>query len=210
LNTTGKQYSTDDIIRRKQNEILTVFLADVLKLGQDSGGSYALGDSKNNILSIALEGYLKAISDVINRDLIPQTLALNGWRFSAEQMPKMQFGEIEQRDLDVLSKYLQRTAATGLISPDTKLEQSLRDIADLPDADYDKPMPNQADPQSRSGDGMSQGMPNGTGDSNGDSGDDSVSNNENAQAPEGFQWVTVGGKSLLAMDEDVEDFSHEP
>ncbi|QDP66584.1 MAG: putative portal protein [Prokaryotic dsDNA virus sp.] len=177
---SGKQFSTDTVIRRKQNEMLTVFLADVLKIGQDSAGSYALSDSKNNILALALEGYLKTISDVINRDLVPQTLAMNGWKFSAEEMPKITFGDIEDRDLDVLSKYLQRVAATGLIFKDKKLDAAIRKAANLPEADYDDPMPEQDSGDSRSGSGLSEGMPNGTGDSDGDSGDDSIDNAENA------------------------------
>lgn len=177
---SGKQYSTDTVIRRKQNEILTVFMADVLKMGQDAAGSYALSDSKNNILALALEGYLKTIADVINRDLVPQTLALNGYRFSADEMPKIVFGEIEDRDLDVLSKFIQRTAATGVLSKDKKLDAAIRKMADLPEPDYDDPMPVEEGGESRSGDGMTQGMPNGTGDSDGDSGDDSIDNAENA------------------------------
>lgn len=160
--------------------MLTVFLADMLKLGQDSAGSYALSDSKNNILALALEGYLKTISDVINRDLVPQTLALNGWRFSAEEMPKITYGDIEDRDLDVLSKYLQRVAATGLIFKDKKLDSAIRKAANLPEADYDDPMPQQDAGESKSGSGLVEGMPNGTGDSSGDSGDDSIDNAENA------------------------------
>ena len=151
-------------------------------MGQDSSGSYALSDTKNNILGIALEGYLKAIQDVINRDLVPQTLALNGWRFSAEDMPKLQFGEVEARNLDDLSKFVQRTAASGALSVDTKLDNALRKAADLPEADYGSPMPASANEgnTSRSGDGLTEGMPSGTGDADGSNGDDSVSNNENA------------------------------
>lgn len=160
--------------------MLTVFLADMLKLGQDSTGSYALSDSKNNILALALEGYLKTISDVINRDLVPQTLAMNGYNFKASEMPQITYGDIEDRDLDELSKYIQRVSAVGAISVDRKLDAALRKAANLPEPDYDSPMPEQDTGESRSGDGMSQGMPNGTGDSSGDSGDDSIDNAENA------------------------------
>ena len=174
----GKQYSTDTVILRKQNEILTVFLADILKLGQDSTGSYALSDSKNNILTLALEGYLQVIQEVINRELIPQTLALNGWKFDAENTPRIKFGDIEERDLDMLSKFIQRTKSVNAISSDEDLDAGLREIARLPKPSYDKPLP-EAKMQSRSGDGMQSGMPNGTGDAS-EGGDDSTSNNENA------------------------------
>jgi len=177
---SGKSYNTDTIIRRKQNEMLTVFLADVLKLGQDSAGSYALGDSKNNLLALALESYLKTIEDVLNRDLIPQTLALNGWKFGDKDMPRLKFGDIEDRDLDDLGKYIQRVAAVGGISKDKNLDKALRAMANLPEPAYDQPMPDTGESQSRSGDGMTNGMSNGVGNSSGGSGDDSTDNNENA------------------------------
>lgn len=203
----GKQYKTDDIIRRKQNEILTVFLADVLKLGQDGSGSFALSDNKNNILALSLEYYLKTIADVLNKELVPQLLAMNGWRFTAEEMPKLVYGEFESRDLDVLSKFIQRCMAVGALSADKGLDNALREAADLPSADYEKPLPGGEENESRSGDGMKEGGSNGTGDSTGSSGDSSSSNSENAKAPEGFKWVELSsGKRILVMEEDYEDF----
>ena len=159
--------------------MLTVFMADVLKIGQDSAGSYALSDSKNNLLALALESYLKTIQDVINRELVPQTLAINGWNFDAKQMPKLTFGEIEDRDLDDLGKYIQRVAAVGALSKDKKLDAALRKAANLPEADYDDPMPVQEEAQSKAGSGMVEGLPNGEGES-AEGGDDSVGNSENA------------------------------
>lgn len=38
----GKQFNLGEIIQRKQNEIFWIYLADVLKLGTDSHGSFAL------------------------------------------------------------------------------------------------------------------------------------------------------------------------
>ncbi len=205
----GKQYNTDDIIRRKQNEILTVFLADVLKLGQDGSGSFALSDNKNNILALSLEYYLKTISDVINKDLVPQTLALNGWRFKADEMPKLQFGEFEERNLDLLSKFIQRCMAVGAISADKDLDAALREIGDLPMPSYDKAMPASENNKSRSGDGMKEGNSNGTGSSSGGSGDSSTNNSENASVPEGFKEVKVGDKEYIFTEEDAEEFKDE-
>lgn len=152
----GKQYNTDDIIKRKQNEMLTVFLADVLKLGQDGVGSYALSDSKNNLLTLAINSHLRMIADVINKDLIPQTLALNGILLEEEDMPKIKCGDLEDRDLDILSKFIQRCVSAGAISVDKNLDDSLREYASLPKAAYDQPLPATAIAQgsSRSGDGM--------------------------------------------------------
>lgn len=172
----GKQYSTDTIILRKSNEIFTSFLADVLKMGQDSVGSYALSDTKNNILALSLEYYLNIFTDVINRDLVPQTLALNGWTFEAGEMPKITFGKIEDRNLDDLGKFIQRAVSVGAVSTDKSLDAELRKLSGLPEPDYDQPMP-VTENNSRAGDGMKTA---GSGTSNDVGGnDDSVSNNEN-------------------------------
>jgi len=172
----GKQYSTDTVIRRKQNEILTVFMADLLKVGQDSAGSYALSDSKNNILALTLESYLTTMEDVLNRELVPQTLAINGWSFDDQEMPRLTFGKIEDRDLDDLSKYIQRAVSVNAISVDKSLDEALRKIANLPEPDYDNPMPAN-ETISRASDGFTTA---GEGTSDGISDDPSVGNNENA------------------------------
>lgn len=150
----GKQYSTSEVILRKQNEIFTVFLADVLKLGQDGSGSYALSDNKNNVLSLSLEYYLNIIADVINRDLVPQTLALNGWKFKASDMPKFAFGDVDDRNLEELGKFIQRTVSVKAMSQDKGLDAELRRVARLPLPDYDNPMPVVDTGDSRAGDGM--------------------------------------------------------
>ena len=201
----GKQYDTSKVILRKQNEIFTVFLADVLKLGQDGSGSYALSDNKNNVLALSLEYYLNIIADVINRDLVPQTLALNGWKFKASEMPKFTFGDIDQRDLDEMGKFIQRAGSVGFISKDKDLDAELRRLAGLPKPDYDNPMPETDKGTSRAGDGMAKGSGNGTSDSAG--GDNSTSNNENASVPEGFVKVNIRGHDYLMMEEDAEEFN---
>lgn len=200
----GKQYSTDTIILRKSNEIFTSFLADVLKMGQDSVGSYALSDTKNNILALSLEYYLNIFADVINRDIVPQTLALNGWTFEAGEMPKITFGKIEDRNLEDLGKFIQRTKSVGAISADKGLDKALRKIAELPEPNYDDPIPVTEGSQSRAGDGMKTA---GSGTSNDVGGsDESVSNNENAVAPDGFvKMKDSKGVTYLMMEEDYEE-----
>lgn len=134
----GKQYSTDEIIRRKQNDILTVFSADVLRMGQDQMGSFALSSNKTSMLANSIEQHLRLIQEVINTDLIPQLLALNGWFFEEDQMPKVKFSDLEERDLDVLGKFIQQCVSVGAITTSKSLDTFLRDIADLPENTYEE------------------------------------------------------------------------
>lgn len=142
---SGKQYDTTEVIRQYQNEILTVYSASMLKMGQDATGSFALSDNMNNLLGFAVEHNLQIIRDQINVDLIPQTLAANGWLFDQEDMPTLEYGDVAPRDLDELGKYVQRVVTSGAMSIGKNLDQSLREAADLPLATFedDDEMPDQ-------------------------------------------------------------------
>lgn len=82
-------------------------------MGNSKGGSFGLAASKSSIVHMAVESYLKEIQDPLNTDLIPQLFAMNGW--DLDRLPKFEFEQIEESDLDILSKFLQRVASVGLI-----------------------------------------------------------------------------------------------
>lgn len=179
----GKKDSIDVAIKRKQTEILMVYLADVLQLGNASHGSYSLADAKTNLLGHAVEYHLRLIADVINKDLIPQTLAINGWNLSEEDMPKIEFGDIEDADLDMISKFAQRLAATGLLPQARELINELLALTgfnyripdDISDEDFKAMFPKN---ETKVGEGMKEGLGNGTGKSTGSSGDADTANTE--------------------------------
>lgn len=110
----ASQYDTDKAITRWDNKILQALFADILQMGNSKGGSFNLADSKSSIVHMAVENYLKEIQDPLNNDLIPQLWRLNSW--SLDRLPKFEYDQIKEEDLDVLSKYLQRAASVGLIS----------------------------------------------------------------------------------------------
>ena len=141
----GKQYDTTEVIRQYQNEILTVYSASILKLGQDATGSFALSDNMSNLLGFSVQHNLDIIRDQINADLIPQTLAANGWLFEQEDMPTLEYGDVAPRDLDELGKFVQRVVTSGAMSIGKNLDQSLREAADLPQASFtgEDEMPNE-------------------------------------------------------------------
>ncbi len=117
--TGTKAYDTTKVISRYSLEILTALMADFLVLGQSGGGSFALAENKITISEIAIEAKLLEIQDQLNHDLVPQLFSLNGW--STDVMPFFQFGSVEKQDLDKLSAYIQRAAASGLLlkTPET-------------------------------------------------------------------------------------------
>lgn len=178
-----KSFDVSEIIKRYQKEIITSLMASQLILGQDGGGSFSLAESLQGISDMAIEAKLIEIREQLNHDLIPQLFGLNG--FSTEVTPYFDFGDLVSPDLDVLSKFIQRTAAVGMLSQDPATINWIAEQANMPipfkdpTIDIETAREQLTGATSRSGDGMQNGMGNGIGDSSGSSGDSSTSNTEN-------------------------------
>lgn len=152
----GKQYDTKGIIDGYENKILMTYLADVLKLGQDASGSFALSDSKTNLLAVGIKAIVDEILQVFNDDLIPQTLVMNGWKRSAD-MPRITMADLDDRDLNVLGQYIQRVMAAGALEMDQAGSDFLRDACGMPVIDREKPLSEKLLPSailSKAGEGM--------------------------------------------------------
>lgn len=180
----SKAYDVSAMISRYQKEIITSLMASQLILGQDGGGSFSLAESLQGISDMAIEAKLIEIQEQLNHDLIPQLFALNG--FDTKVTPYFAFGDLKSPDLDVLSKFVQRVAAVGMMSQDPSTINWLAEQANMP-TPFKDPTINIEEAReqltgatSRSGDGLQEGMGNGTGSSDGSSGDGSTSNTENA------------------------------
>lgn len=191
----GRSFDLDQIIKRRQNEILMAYFADVLKLGQDGVGSYALADSKTNLLAHAVEDHLDFILETFQRQFINTLAKLNGWE--EEDIPTLIADDIEDRNLDDLGKFVQRVVSVGAMSTDKDLDSSLRKAGNLPDPNYKKPLEN-AENTSRAGDGMKTA---GEGTSTNPNGkDNSVSNKENASVDESSRQMLF---SIVSVDGDT-------
>jgi hypothetical protein len=166
VQNSGSQY-IGEAIRRYDKKILTALSADVLILGQDQVGSFSLAGSKTNILAVAIDARLKEIQEVLNNDLIPSLFKLNGWE--DEELPKFVYGDLEGRDLEILSKAVQRIAAVGLVAKTPDNVNEVAKMLDLPyrvDADTTQEELDAllGKDVSRAGDGMAKASGNGTSD----------------------------------------------
>ncbi|TXH52461.1 MAG: hypothetical protein E6Q97_16060 [Desulfurellales bacterium] len=129
----GRQFDTDRVIARYDQRIAMSVLADFILMGHENVGSFALGQSKSDLFVAALDSWLKAIADVVNRYAIPRLLKLNGMK--PKEMPKLTHGEITKITLEELSAYITTLANVGMpLFPDADLEQYLRDQGSLPKA----------------------------------------------------------------------------
>ncbi len=185
ISVTGtKAHDVNAVISRYKNEIISSLMASQLVLGQEGGGSFSLAESLQGISDMAIESKLIEIQEQLNHDLIPQLFALNGW--STEVLPYFAFGDLKSPDLDVLSKFIQRCAAVGMLSQDAKTINWIAEQANMPapfsdpTIDIDEARKQLTGNTSGSGEGLESGMSSGTGSASGGSGDGSASNSENA------------------------------
>lgn len=132
-----RQFDTNAVVGRYNNEIATSMLMDFLTLGHEDTGSYALGTAKISMWQLVIESLAKSIASVVNQHAIPKLLRLNGW--SPDRMPGLTFGDVAQADLSVLGAFLQQMIQAGVIVPDAALEEYVRQVANLPTADLSDP-----------------------------------------------------------------------
>jgi hypothetical protein len=131
LSTGGsRQFDTDKVIKRYENNIAMTVLADFILLGHEAVGSFALSSDKSELFSVALGAWLDNIVEVFNRKAIQQLFALNGW--STDNLPKLCHGDIESMPLGELGAYLANLAKAGMpLFPNAALEEQLLNNAHL-------------------------------------------------------------------------------
>lgn len=175
----NKNYDVNEIIKRRQNEILMAYFADILKLGNDGSGSFALADSKTNILGYAIADHSNFIVSVLQKQIVEQLAKLNGW--SEEDTPVMAASDVEEVDLDDFSKAIQRVMAVGGVEGRRDEFNVIRkNVFGLEPVEGDaSELVEGVGSDSKSGEGMKEGMSNGTGSSSSGN-DDSIGNTENA------------------------------
>jgi len=97
-------------IQRYQNDIATSVLADIVKMGQQQVGSYALAVTKKDLLAASLGGFLDIISSCWDKQVTPALWRLNGF---TDPMPQLKHGAVETIDLDTLGNFIFRMGASG-------------------------------------------------------------------------------------------------
>lgn len=135
LMSTGgsRQFDTDKIVSRYNQQIAMSVLADFLLLGHEGVGSQSLGSSKIDLWMMSVEALAKAIAEVVNQHAIPRLMKLNG--IKTERLPRLVFGSVEQKDITAISGYIKSLVDGGIITPDPTLEAHVRELASLPPID---------------------------------------------------------------------------
>jgi len=127
----GKQYDVLEIIRYYNSRILIRFLADVLALGSNGSGSFALSDSKMAMVRLACNHHLKTIKEALNHDVIRLLYLYNDWDYDPEHSCRFEHGSIKETDLAELGSFIHRCVASDAIRPSKALEDVLLDNIDM-------------------------------------------------------------------------------
>jgi hypothetical protein len=132
--STGKTADTNPIIDRLERNLARAFLADWLFLGSGTTGSWALASTKTNLFAQALGGFLASVVEVINSKAIPQLMRLNGIN-NPEIFPTLRHSDFEELPIDEVIAPLVSAVGQGLITPDDRLEQWIRESAGWPESE---------------------------------------------------------------------------
>lgn len=126
-----KQIDISPVVQRYNTEILMTLMADVILVGHNSTGTYALANQKYRAFERSLEAFMRAIAATFNRHAIPRLLQLN--EMPTDLAPKVCFSDIEDVDLDVMGKFLTALSGAGVaLFPNEELEEWLYRAGGLP------------------------------------------------------------------------------
>lgn len=144
LLSTGsrRQFDTNAIIERYDTRIAMTVLADFVLLGHQQVGSFALSSDKTRLFAVAIGAYLDVICETFNNKAIPLLIDMNGEHFSGiTDYPRLCHGDIESQDLAALGAYIKDMTGAGILTPDSSLEDYIREQASLPERTDDLETP---------------------------------------------------------------------
>lgn len=129
--SSKRQFDTNAIINRYDQRIAICMLADVIMMGAEKVGSYALSEVKKGLFASGLETFLDSIQDVFNKYAIPRLIQINAFP-GLTRFPKLIHGEVESPDLRELARYIDVLANRGIPILNERTIDQLKEVASLP------------------------------------------------------------------------------
>ncbi len=113
----SKSMDTDTIIRRHEARMAMSMLSDVLILGGDRTGSFALAEPKQGLFIQSLQTLINSIADTLNTKALPRLFAVNNW--TLEKLPKIVADDLQQPSIKEIALLLRS------LKPDISKDQQL-------------------------------------------------------------------------------------
>lgn len=131
LSPEGKNnLDTNAIISRHDTRIAMTMLADVVLIGTNGSGSYALSETKQDLLTRSITAIINSICSVLNTVAVPKLFALNNWKL--EEYPQITTDTLKPPTLSEVALLLR---AAGLdITSNMELYNTFMRLLDAPTA----------------------------------------------------------------------------
>lgn len=131
---SSRQINIGETIQRYDVRIAMTMLSDIIMIGNNGTGSFALADTKKSLLAAALQAQVSNIADVFNSKAVPTLFMMNDFPGITE-LPKIVPSGIQNPSLSELALMLR---AMGLnIAGDKELLNYLRHILGFPNMSDD-------------------------------------------------------------------------
>lgn len=131
--SSARQFDTNAVINRYDQRIAITMLSDIVMMGGDKVGSFALAKTKQSILAAALDAQLANVVEILNTVAIPRLFALNTFT-NLTDYPKFKVTSVISPDLKELGDYITALANAQMpLFPDVDLENYLRRLVQFPD-----------------------------------------------------------------------------
>lgn len=124
----NKGIVTDTVIRRYETRIAMTMLSDILLLGGDRTGSFALAETKQSLFIQSLQSIVDSIANTLNTKAVPKLFAANNW--TLEKLPKVAVDDLQVPDNKEVALLL-RSFGTD-ISKNKKLFNFVLDLMHAP------------------------------------------------------------------------------
>lgn len=113
--STTKGVTTAELINERKKAILDTFAAGFMNIGNDATGSHSLADSKTSTHAFFMERHILFCASVLQNDLVPQLMKLNGVFLNEADIPTLSLGYSEEVNPEEMSKSVQRVASVGFL-----------------------------------------------------------------------------------------------
>jgi len=129
----GSKMDTSSVINRYDQRIAITMLSDIVMMGGDKVGSFALAKTKESLLAAALDAQLANVVDILNEIAVPRLFALNTFT-GLSGFPKFKVTSVITPNLTDLGNYIKALSGAKMpLFPDLDLENYLRRMVNFPE-----------------------------------------------------------------------------
>lgn len=129
LSNNANTYDAEKSISRYNKEILFALQTQVLNLGNNSQGSFALASNSTSLLGLWLENVFSIMEDELSR-AVELCWRANG--ANRDHLPSVKFNDIDEEDMAAFAESMSKLVSAGLITANENDDEAIRERFELP------------------------------------------------------------------------------